>query len=115
MRLSPRTLARVTALGLVAAALVAAIRSGGDGPAGGVVTHPRPDDPLAVELRRCAALGRAAQDDWLCKRLAAEARERAPSSGVAAIKDQSRIPAEAPASPPDVPRMRPSADRPKDE
>jgi conjugative transfer region protein TrbK len=105
MRPGPRTLARVAALGLVAAALVAALRSGGDGPAGGVVTHPRPDDPLAVELRRCAALGRAAQDDWLCKRLAEVPSPPRPGDA-ATPKDQSRLP-------PD--QARPQAGRPEEE
>lgn len=90
MRLSPRTLARVAALGLVAAALVAALRSGGGGSAGGVVTHPRPDDPVVVELRRCAALGRAARDDWLCKRLAEVPSPSRPGDA-ATPKDQSRL------------------------
>ena len=80
MRLSPQTLACVAALALVVAAgAVAAMRLGGDGPAGEsgkVRVLPRPDDPLAADLLRCAELGRAAIDDWLCKRIWAENRER---------------------------------------
>jgi conjugative transfer region protein TrbK len=105
MRPGPRTLARVAALGLVAAAFVSALRSGGDGQAGGGVTHPQPDDPLAVELRRCAALGRAAQDDWLCKRLAEVPSPTRPGEAATPM-DQSRLPSDP---------ARPQAGRPEDE
>ncbi|WP_051045371.1 putative entry exclusion protein TrbK-alt [Tistrella mobilis] len=130
MRLSPQTLARVAAVALVVvAAAVAAVRLGG-GPAGEekeVRVHPRPDDPLAADLLRCAELGRAAQDDWLCKRVWAENRQRFLTPGKPAApgkpvemfpstptwpKDQSRLQNGAAASPD---QSRPSADRPKDE
>lgn len=114
MRLSPQTLARVAAVALVVAAGAAAVmRLGGGGPAGEtkeVRVHPRPDDPLAADLLRCAELGRGAQDDWLCKRVWAENRERflKPAKPVPA-KDQSRLTNGTPN------QTRPSADRPKDE
>lgn len=130
MRLSPQTLARAAAVALVlAAGAVAAMRLGGGGPAGEekeVRVHPRPDDPLAADLLRCAELGRAAQDDWVCKRVWAENRERflgsskpaAPGKPVAMFpstsaqpKDQSRLQNGATAAPD---QTRPSANRPKD-
>jgi len=113
MRLRPQTLVRVAAAALVlAAGGVAAMRLGGGGPAGEkkeVRVHPRPDDPLAADLLRCAELGRAAQDDWLCKRIWAENRERflKPASPAPA-KDQSRLTTGT------SNRTRPSADQPKD-
>ncbi len=113
MRLRPRTLVRVAAAALVlAAGAVAAMRVGGGGPAGEkkeVRVHPRPDDPLAADLLRCAELGRAAQGDWLCKRIWAENRERflKPASPAPA-KDQSRLTTGT------SNRTRPSADQPKD-
>lgn len=120
MRLSPQTLARVAAVALVVAAgAVAAMRLGSGGPAGEkkeVRVHPRPDDPLAADLLRCAELGRAAQDDWLCKRVWAANRERflAPARPAPA-KDQSRITNGAAGSVANPDQAGPSADRPKDE
>jgi len=115
MRLSPQTLARVAAVALVVAAgAVAATRLGG-GPAGEkneqVRVHPRPDDPLAADLLRCAELGRAAQDDWLCKRVWAQNRQRFLGGG----KDQSRLTNGSPAPAAAPIEARPSADRPKDD
>ncbi|MYZ49104.1 putative entry exclusion protein TrbK-alt [Propylenella binzhouense] len=114
MRLRPQTLVRVAAAALVlAAGAVAAMRVGGGGPAGEkqekVRVHLRPDDSLAADLLRCAELGRAAQDDWLCKRIWAENRERflKPASPAPA-KDQSRLTTGT------SNRTRPSADQPKD-
>jgi len=137
MRLSPQTLARVAAVTLVlAAGAVAAMRSGGDGPAGEkkeeVRVHPRPDDPLAADLLRCAELGRAAQDDWVCKRVWAQNRERFLSSGKPAptgepvemfpnssapspAKDQSRLANGSPAPAAAPIQARPPADRSKDD
>lgn len=134
MRLSPQTLARVAAVALVVAAgAVAAMRLGGGGPAGEkkeVRVHPRPDDPLAKDLLRCAELGRAAQDDWVCKRVWAENRERFLAPGKPApagkpvemfppapaqAKDQSRLTNGRSAPTADPQEARPPADLPKDE
>jgi conjugative transfer region protein TrbK len=112
MHLSPQTLARAATVALVVGAM-AAMRLGSSGPAGEkekVRVHPRPDDPLAADLLRCAELGRAAQNDGVCKRIWAENRERFLGINKSAPgKHQSRMTNSTPNQP------RPPADRPKDE
>jgi conjugative transfer region protein TrbK len=89
------------------------MRLGSGGPAGDARASPpspRPDDPLAADLLRCAELGRAAQDDWVCKRIWAETRERFLGINKSAPgKDQSRMTNSTPN------QTRTPADRPKDE
>lgn len=119
MRPSPQTLARVAAVALVVVAGAAAVmRLGGGGPAGEkneeVRVHPRPDDPLAADLLRCAEFGRAAQDDWLCKRVWAENRERflAPSKPAQPGKPVEMFPTLPPALPKDQSRLQNGAPAP---
>jgi conjugative transfer region protein TrbK len=75
-RLDPSKLARLGAIGLAAAAVLAAALAVGRQAPNARPAAATPSTPLSAELDRCRAIGAAAQDDRLCRDAWRESRER---------------------------------------
>jgi len=75
-RLDPSKLARLGAIGLAVAAVLAAALAVGRQAPDARPAATTPSTLLSAELDRCRAIGAAAQDDRLCRAAWRESRER---------------------------------------